>query len=169
MFELKKLSPAGIPDALAKAERYRLLNEPWEAESICLDILQTQPDDQRALIALLLALTDQFKSARGASVEDARALLPRLQGEYERAYYAGIICERRGSALLDRGDVGAQSVAHDWFTRAMEHYQEAEALRPAGNDSALLRWNTCARALMRHPDTTAASEPRMPAGQEPLE
>ena len=35
-FQLKTLSPEAVPRALAKAERYRLLNEPGEAESICL-------------------------------------------------------------------------------------------------------------------------------------
>ena len=169
MYELRKLSSAGIDDALAKAERYRLLNEPWEAESICLDILGTDPQNQKALIALLLSLTDQFKSERGASVEDARRLLPRIEGEYERAYYAGIICERRAAALLERSGPGTGAVAYDWFVRAMEHYERAEALRPAGNDSALLRWNTCARALMRNPQLAPAARLEVGAGQEPLE
>jgi muramidase (phage lysozyme) len=61
MFDLKPLSPQAIPGALAKAERYRLLNESWEAESICLDILQIEPDHQDAIVTLLLALTDQFR------------------------------------------------------------------------------------------------------------
>jgi hypothetical protein len=29
----------------------------------------------------------------------------------------------------------------------MRHYEEAEAIRPPGNDDALLRWNTCARMM----------------------
>ena len=43
MFELKPLSQKPLPAALAKAERYRLLNEPSEAESICQDILAVEP------------------------------------------------------------------------------------------------------------------------------
>jgi hypothetical protein len=31
----------------------------------------------------------------------------------------------------------------------MDWYQQAEAKRPAGNDEAILRWNTCARILAR--------------------
>ena len=30
----------------------------------------------------------------------------------------------------------------------MQAYERAEAIRPAGNDDAILRWNACAR-LMR--------------------
>ena len=60
MFQLKPLHKDAIPAALAKAERYRLLNEPGEAESICLDVLQVDPGSQDALVMLILALTDQF-------------------------------------------------------------------------------------------------------------
>jgi len=45
-FELKTLSPESVPRALAKAERYRLLNEPVEAESICLDVLAVDPQSR---------------------------------------------------------------------------------------------------------------------------
>jgi hypothetical protein len=34
----------------------------------------------------------------------------------------------------------------------MEHYERAQALRPPGNDDAILRWNTCARMIMRDPE-----------------
>ena len=61
MAELKQLHKDAIPAALEKAERYRLLNEPGEAESICLDILAVDPDNQRAIITLLLAFTDRFE------------------------------------------------------------------------------------------------------------
>ena len=75
--------------ALAKAERYRLLNEPGEAESICLDALEVEPDNQEALITLLLALTDQFDD--DATVLDAgvETVAERIRGDYERAYYTG--------------------------------------------------------------------------------
>src|SRR5438876_3003748 len=103
MPELKRLHKDAIPAALEKAERYRLLNEPDEAESICLDILAVDPDNQEALVALVLALTDQFRADDdGRCYARAKELLPRLHGDYERHYYAGIICERRGSATLDR-------------------------------------------------------------------
>lgn len=150
VFQLKSLSKEGLEAAFEKAERYRLLNEPWEAESICRDVLEADPENQRALITLLLALTDQFGQELGAGVNEARALLPRLQGEYERAYYAGIICERRAKAQLTQATPGSGSIAYDWFRQAMSWYEKAEAIRPPGNDAAVLRWNTCARIIMRH-------------------
>ena len=60
-FELKMLSEDAVPRALAKAERYRLLNEPGEAESICLDALAVEPANQSALTTLLLALVSGKK------------------------------------------------------------------------------------------------------------
>src|SRR5262249_472382 len=55
-FTLKVLRTGAIPAALERAERYRLLNEPTQAESICLDILQVDPENQRALVQLLLSI-----------------------------------------------------------------------------------------------------------------
>lgn len=161
MFDLKPLSRAGIDVALQRAERYRLLNDPAEAESICLDILEIDPENQAALVALLLALTDQFTVGEAGAVSRARELLPRLKSEYDRAYYAGIICERRAKAQLSHGQPGAGFNAYDWFREAMSWYEKAEALRPAGNDSAILRWNACARFLMRHPHLRPKEEERV--------
>ena len=59
-YELKRISTAGITEAIAKAQLYRSLNEPEEAESICRDILAIEPQHQLALRLLGLALTDQF-------------------------------------------------------------------------------------------------------------
>ena len=47
MFALKPISRDSLDGALAKAERYRLLNEPNEAESICRDILEVAPANRR--------------------------------------------------------------------------------------------------------------------------
>src|SRR6267154_1413558 len=60
MFELKPISAGSVAGALAKAERYRLLNEPSQAESICRDILAVEPENHEALASLILALTDQI-------------------------------------------------------------------------------------------------------------
>lgn len=149
-FELKSLSEGGIPEALEKAHRYRLLNEPSQAESICLDVLRIDPANQTALITLLLALTDQF----GGEVNPARAreVLRSIEGEYERAYYAGIIAERSARARMKQRMPGANFTAYGEFVDAMQWYEKAEALRPSGNDDAILRWNTCARTLMRNRD-----------------
>src|SRR5258705_13938660 len=102
MPDLKPLSREAIPAALAKVERYRLLNEPEQAESICLDILRADPENQPAVVALILALTEQFAGV-APRVGEAKELIWRLRGEYKRAYYAGIISARRARALLQQG------------------------------------------------------------------
>jgi tetratricopeptide (TPR) repeat protein len=150
MLRLKPISAELIPSALERALRYRLLNEPLEAESICLDVLKIDPENQEALVTLLLSLTDQFDEDLAAAVKEARAVLPRFKDEYSRLYYDGVICERQAKANLKRGGVGAHYVAYDWFVQAMDCYERAEKIRPPGNDEAVLRWNTCARILMRH-------------------
>ena len=162
MFELKSLHREGIDRALEKAERYRLLNEPEEAESICLDVLQVAHDNQQALITLLLALTDQFPNGPAECVPRAQEVVPQLAGNYEQAYYAGIICERRASARLAGRSAGAESVAFDLYRQAMQLYDRAQELSPFGNEDALLRWNTCARQIMRHKLVPAAPEAREP-------
>src|SRR5919198_881201 len=145
--KLKPITRAGIPAALQKAERYRLLNDSSAAESICLDILEVDPENQQALITLLLSITDQFAEELSDGVRRAREVLPRLKDTYKRDYYAGIICERRAKAQLHRGTLGSAEVAAEWFREAMQWYQRAEANRPPGNDEAILRWNTCIRLL----------------------
>ena len=144
---LKTLSKDALPRAQEKAERYRLLNEPVQAESICLDILQVDPHDQLALVTLLLAITDQFGHGYKLSEIQPDDVIARLTSEYARKYYTGIVAERRAKAILDQNSPQSAFLAHDYLTIAMRHYDEAAALRPAGNDDALLRWNTCARLI----------------------
>ena len=149
-FDLKPISAASIPEAFTKVERYRFLNEPSLAESICLDILAIVPNDQQALISLLLARTEQFGSAMTAAM--AQEVLSKIEGAYERAYYAGIISERMGHAYLRQAGPGRAAAAYHALRAAMEHFERAEELRLPGNDDAILRWNTCARILMRDPE-----------------
>jgi hypothetical protein len=150
MSELKPLSREAIPAALEKAERYRLLNEPGEAESICLDVLRADPENQPAVIMLLLAVTDRFGKGYGVSDTQTKELLARVKGDYERAYYTGIVVERRAKAKLAQGTPGSRHYAYDGFREAMNWFEKAETLRPAGNDDALLRWNTCARIIEKN-------------------
>jgi hypothetical protein len=150
MSELKPLSREAIPAALEKAERYRLLNEPGEAESICLDVLRADPENQTAVITLLLAVTDRFGKGYGVSDTQTKELLSRVKGDYERAYYTGIVVERRAKAKLAQGTPGSRHYAYDGFREAMGWFEKAEALRPSGNDDALLRWNTCSRIIEKN-------------------
>jgi hypothetical protein len=147
MFELKQLSADAVPAALEKALRYRLLNEPGTAESICHDVLSIEPENQQALVTLLLALTDRFGKGYSVGITQAQEVLSHLRDSYERVYYAGIICERRAKAQLKQGHPGSGHDAYELLREAMTWYEKAEALRPAKNDDALLHWNTCARLI----------------------
>jgi hypothetical protein len=149
-YELKSISVQSIPEALAKVERYRLLNEPTLAESICLDILAIVPDHQQALISLLLARTDQFRL--NVPPKAAQEVLARIQGDYEQAYYAGLIWERVGHARIRESGTGGGAPSYHALQEAMAHYERAIDFASPGNDDAILRWNTCARVIMQNPE-----------------
>jgi len=151
------LSPEAVDRALAKAERYRLLNEPAEAESICLDALNVDSDNQELLATLLLAITDQF-AEETARVSDALATASQLRDEYERFYYTGILHERHAKAVLHHHTPRAGARAYDLLQDAMQCFERAEAIRPPNNDDALLRWNACARLIMRDRQLVPAVE-----------
>jgi hypothetical protein len=153
MFSLKPISHDSVPGALAKAERYRLLNEPAEAESICRDILEIAPDDQPALVSLILALTDQIPHDSRAFA-NALSETARLQMPYDRAYYSGIAWERRAKARLYSGGPGAHHHVYEWIGNALQLFEEAERLRVTGNDDAVLRWNACVRFLGQHKEVS---------------
>ncbi len=161
MPELKQLSKEAIPAALEKAERYRLLNEPGEAESICLDILAVEPENQQAIITLLLALTDRFEKGYGVSDTQTKELLSQMKSEYDRAYYSGIVVERRAKMKLRQNTPDCQFQAFDLFHEAMNWFEKAETIRPSGHDDALLRWNTCARIIARNNLVSRGPEERI--------
>lgn len=144
-YVLKRIHPDGIDAALEKADKYRELNQPEEAESICLDVLAIRPDHQLALRILGLARTDQFGPSTGAKFAAAEDAFAQLTDPYERAYYAGLSCERQAKAQL-AGQLSLQAVT-PLFDQALARYAEAERLRPPGNDDATLRWNSCVRTL----------------------
>jgi len=150
MLEFKRLHRDALPAALERAEHYRLLNQPAAAESICRDILGVDPENQQALTTLILAHTDQFDRHLRKPVGEARKLVTRLTDEYHRCYYSGIILEREAKAILRRAAPGTGSSVYETLCAAMAWYEKAEALRPEGNDEALLRWNSCARIINEH-------------------
>ena len=157
-FQLKALTSAGVPAAIEMAKQYRLLNEPFVAESICRDVLLVDGKNADARIVLLLALTDQFARGIGTAFDDALAVARACPDPYEAAYYTGIVYERRGKAHHRSGKPGCGEVAYDWLRKAMEKFTEAERLRPAGNDNAILRWNSCVRRLRACSDLRPAPD-----------
>jgi tetratricopeptide (TPR) repeat protein len=157
MYKLKRLAAESVDRALRNAERYRLLGEPCEAESICRDVLEVDPDNHEARIVLILSLTDQFR-ADLSRVAEAKSLAEQLAAEYERFYYSGIVAERVAKTHLARGGPGSGSFANSSLQEAMEWYEKAEAVRPPTNDDAILRWNTCARTIGRRGLTSSPGE-----------
>ncbi len=149
-FQLKSVSLEGVEEALSKVETYRFLNQPEEAESICHDVLAVAPGHQLALRLLGLALTDQFTGGPSDRYADAENAFRQLNDPYERLYYTGLLNERRAKAQLQ-----ARRPPHTLLVlleEAMRCYAEAETIRPAGNDDAILRWNRCVRLVQSHSD-----------------
>ncbi len=144
-FKLKPISKSSIPEAISKAELYRSLNEPEEAESICHDILAADPQNQLALRLLGLALTDQFTGSGADRYAEVEGIFESLPDPYERLYYTGLLYERRAKAQLRAGHLPHTLLV--LFEKAMHCFQEAEKIRPPDNDDALLRWNRCVRLL----------------------
>ncbi len=156
MLTLKTIAVEAIPAALEKAQQYRRLNEPNEAESICRDILAVVPDHQEALRILLLALTDKFAEyGLKPSFEQAEAIIARLGTSYWRAYYSGIIYERRAKFHLLQGGPGGGTAAYNWLVKAMGAFDLAIMENDPRNQNAVLRWNSCARIINSNPEVHA--------------
>jgi hypothetical protein len=161
-FALKRISTDAVDRAVDRAEHYRLLNDPEQAESICLDILAVDGGNEPARIALILSLTDQFRRGGGShGVRRAKEHVGKLSGKYERAYYAGLVAERQGRAHLLRGGM-ERAFAYEGLHEAMQHYEQADALKPAGVDDAILRWNACVRTIERESLQPRRDEPELP-------
>src|SRR5258708_16610829 len=152
--QLKSISKAGIPEAIAKVELYRYLNEPEEAESICRDILAIEPEQQLARRMLGLSITDQFLGIPSDRYEECRSIFQSLRDPYERFYYTGLFLERRAKAQLRTGC--AAHILLPLVEEALHNFGQAEKIRPIGNDDSILPWNHCLRLLHSPPDFHAA-------------
>lgn len=162
MHNVKPITKQGIQRALEKVERYRLLNEPAEAESICRDILSLEPDNQKALGMFILCLSDQFST--GMTNKEVMESISKLTDDYKRTYYTGIVLERQAKAAIIRGGFGSHFDAYEWLMEAIEQFEKAGSLRLDGNDDAILRYNACVRTIERHhlkPRARENSEPMM--------
>lgn len=148
--QFKTISKTGISGALAKVQHYRYLNQAEEAESICRDILAADPENQMGLRQLGLAITDQFTGAGTDRLREAQDCFEKLTSAYERSYYLGILHERRAKAQLRAGHLAQSLLAS--FEKAMQYFEEAERIRPQGNDDSLLRYNRCLRLVQSIPE-----------------
>jgi tetratricopeptide (TPR) repeat protein len=148
--KLKTISKAGIAEAISKAELYRCLHEPEEAESICRDILTVEPHHPLALRLLGLSITDQFTGEGADRYGEAEKIFKGLADRYERLYYTGLLHERRAKAQLRAGHRAHTLLPI--FEEAMRCFEEAEKIRPVQNDDSILRWNRCVRLLQSRTD-----------------
>lgn len=148
-YRLKSLGSRSLAAALDKAEQYRALNEPEEAESICRDILAADPAHALALRTLGLALTDMFAREWTKHFDEALRTFKKLKSEYEVVYYCGVAWERCAKAQLEHGQ--AHNAAHS-FEKAMELFARAEEIGPKDAPEPILRWNRCVRAISEHPE-----------------
>jgi hypothetical protein len=148
--KLKTISKSGIAEAIAKAELYRYLNEPEEAESICRDILAADPKHMLGLRTLGLAITDQFTGGPSDRYAEVERIFQSLAEPYERLYYTGLLCERRVKAQLRSGR--APHTLLPLLEKAFQCFADAEKISPPGNDDAILRWNRCVRLRQSQPD-----------------
>ena len=154
--EFKIISKSGITEALTKVQHYRYLNQAEEAESICRDILAADPENQMALRQLGLAITDQFTGQNSDRFNEAHSSFEQLTNAYERSYYLGIVNERRAKAQLQAGH--HSHTLRTSFENALRYFEEAEKVRPQGNDDAILRWNRCLRLMQGIPDLAKETE-----------
>ena len=157
MYQLKPLSREAIAEALESAARYRLHNEPGAAESLCLDVLAVEPDNQEALKNIVLAMSDRLGKGYAIGSSDINDYVERLCDEYERAFYNGVVFEKRAKAMLANGGL----YAYEMCAKAMECFERAESLRPDGINDPVLRWNECARLIDRnrlHPHIPSAND-----------
>ena len=163
-FEPRPIGEKAISEALKRAERYRLLNDPVGAESICRDILRVAPKNQDAIVKYILTLTDQFPRGLAGRCERAKELTGMLDDEYARVYYTGIICERRAKAHHAQRSPHSRHVTYHWLREAMDRYEEAIEMRQEGDDAAILRWNACVRILNDDPGLQPRPEDTEPQG-----
>jgi hypothetical protein len=158
-FELIEICRESVPDALASADRYRLLNDPELAETICLEVRAIEPQNQRSLRTLILAISDQFaRPGSRVGPHDALKYVRELESEYERCYYTGLVAEREARAALGRARIDAYAI----FREAMWWYEKADALTPRRNYHARLRYNSCGRTIDREGLQPPIREPELP-------
>lgn len=144
--KLHDIRISAVKKALKKAKQYRSLLEPEIAESICLDILNIDPENQDVLIVYILALLDQISRTENQThIKTIERTIDNLTSQYQRYYYLGLLSERRARHLLTQAM--SRSFSYDYFIEALTSYQQAIELCPQKNDEAILRWNSCIRTV----------------------
>ena len=141
-YRVKRISTAGIAEAIAKAELYRSLSEPEEAESICRDILTIEPQHQLAL--RLLGLPDRSVHRSWVrSYREAEEIFQQLNDRMNGTTTLG----SRTSDARKRSSKPGNCLLTVQALRTGSYLSQRLRNSPAENDDAILRWNRCVRLL----------------------
>src|SRR5262249_36960706 len=125
---------------------FHVIQHMWgEAVPIGHCIQAHEPNHQVARPLLRLAITDQFTGDTSDRYAEASRAFEALTSDYERAYYCGILEERKAKAQLRAGR--PPHTVTPTFEDAMRLFEEAEKIRPPDNDDAILRGKRCVRLL----------------------
>ena len=148
--ELKTIEKADLDAALAAAQNSWSELRADNAESICLDILEADPGNQSALELLLRSRIELLKKGLPRGVAQAEELIPRLESDFDKAFFSGMLREGQARYLLEKRGRQSSNVAYSWFRQAMEDYEEALSKNP-GRIEPKLHWNACVRTIQSNP------------------
>jgi hypothetical protein len=109
-----------------------------------------RPENQAAKRLFGLALADQFTGGERDSYSEAERTFQSLTDPYERLYFVGLLRERHAKAELSAGHAAYMITA--LLREALRLFEQAEAIRPPGNDEVILRWNRCVRLIQSPPE-----------------
>jgi len=155
--DFKILQAQEINAALAEAEDCWSGSQPEVAESICQDILEADPNHERALTLLFSSRVALLAKGLPKGVERAQELIPRFGSEFERAFFSGVLRESQARYLLQQRGRHSSFVAYSWFRHAMDDFEEAGRQDPSRPESKL-HWNACLRTLQANPQCAPAPE-----------
>ena len=148
--ELKTLEKADLDAALATAQASWSEMRADDVESICLDILEADPENQNALELLLRSRIELLKKGLPQGVAHAEELIPRLESDFDKAFFSGMLREGQARYLIEKRGKQSSNVAYSWFRHAMDNFEEAHSKDP-GRIEAQLHWNACLRTLKNNP------------------
>ena len=155
--DFKNLESADLDAALAAAQASWAELRAEETESICLDILELDPNHRSTLDLLLRCRIELLKKGLPQSVARAQELIPQLDSDFDQAFYSGMIREAQARYLLEKRGRATSGVAYSWFRHAMDDFAAASNL-DAGRVEPKLHWNACLRTLENNPQCVPPPE-----------
>ena len=146
MTELKLIAPKDVPQTIDMAAQCRLRGDDVVAESMCMDVLSQEPENQIALEVLLRIFADRIAVGDKSALADARHVLPKLGDPGTHAFCNALIYEAQARRLTSRSDLPAAAAAQELFSFAVEQFEQAADAAKDPLESHL-RANACLRAM----------------------